>query len=130
MFRLPLLIVTLFTVLTLSATSSDPVAIQKPKESSAETPVTLWVKHDSCRPRKPVQQSLPDVIGFYSDGIISLIIEEPGSMQLSIVSNDMETYYTCTSDELLTGISIGEIDSFSITLTTEYGLSYIGEVNL
>lgn len=127
--KLFILVVCAFTASAL-AESPSPTTPQEPK--SKDVHFTLNKKTDTKSLRAPSLNPPCPIVGIYNEtGTLSVSLPEDSIWEMTIEGIDGETgtYFVSTPD-FQQGVYIGVMSGFSITITNDSGITYIGEVYL
>lgn len=129
MKRILLLILT--CVFSASVFAGSEGSTDKKQPHTKDTIISLSKRTDNKTARIPSLTS-PQTVGTYDEnGIFSAYLPEDSiwTMVITATDGEMSTYYVSTHD-LQQGVYVGVMSAFTITLTNDYGISYIGEVYL
>lgn len=126
---LSLLLICVFSVSVFADTEGSTA----PKQPSPKnTIIALSKRTDNKTARIPSLIPYHKTVAAYDEnGIIYVCLTEDSLWEMTIETIDggTSTYYVSTID-LQQGVYIGILTGFTITLTNNYGITYIGEVYL
>lgn len=126
---LSLLLICVFSVSIFAETEGSTVPKQP---NSKNTIVALSKRVDNKTARIPSLNPSAQPVGIYNeDGMFTVCLPEDSTWELTIngIDGETSTYYVSTLN-LQQGVYIGIMFDFNITLTNDYGITYIGEVYL
>lgn len=125
----------LFLLLCIFAVSvsvlADTTAPTKPTKPTNEKDIAIMLVQQTSQNkfRAPSLNPNGQLEGLYeASGVLSIYLFEDSMWELKITSaQGIETYLVSTSD-LSLGVNIGQLTEFTITLTNEAGVTYVGDV--
>lgn len=122
-----ILFISVFTVSALAETTG-PTPPQQP--APKEVRVVLSKQTGNKPFRAPSLTPTNQIVGLYTeDGTLSAYIPEDSTWEMVIGGVDGETYtYFVSTLDLHQGVRIGTMSGFSISITNDSGITYIGEV--
>lgn len=110
---------------TIAGTPS-PTPTTPPKANTHK--ISLHIKSDNKSLRAPSNNPSYLIYGFYEDnGTLVLFPTIDSDWELTISSKIGTEYFNISTDELTTGVYVGVMQEFSIQLSNESGITFVGE---
>lgn len=124
-----ILFICVFTVSALAETQ-NPTTPQQPAPKDVR--IVLCKQTDKNVLRAPSLKPQDQIIGTYSDeGMFAVCLPDNSIWEMEVQSIDGETStYIVSTINLQQGVYIGLMSDFSITLTNESNITYVGEICL